>query len=159
MYSGRRYCVQRHIDNIHNGKANAVPFVEYLLGRRDGSYPPFTRPSFASQKQKTLKEKTEEEFGNVYARRAVESVLPPVGDGGYLIHMTEVENDVRNRQYRTGREELVMNFEILKRMISRPSVVATQGTTSKGTPHEHLYNEISENYQKVDRSPVRIRSI
>jgi hypothetical protein len=34
MASGRRESVQRHIINprIHNGKANAIPFVQYLAG-------------------------------------------------------------------------------------------------------------------------------
>ena len=71
MYSGRRYCVQRHIDNpnIHEGKANAIPFVEYLVGRKEGLYPPKGKPSFGSKKR-TIVDKTEDEIENLYARRA-----------------------------------------------------------------------------------------
>src|SRR6476659_5207639 len=79
MYSGRRYCVQRHIDNIHKGKANAIPFIEYLVGRREGLYPPNARPSFGSKKR-TIVEKTQDECVNMYIHRNVETFLPPVGD-------------------------------------------------------------------------------
>ena len=82
MYSGRRYCVQRHINNIHKGKANAIPFVEYLVGRREGLYPPNARPSYGPKKR-TIVEKTEDEFVNMYIHRAAESFLPPVGDDVY----------------------------------------------------------------------------
>lgn len=40
MASGRRESVQRHINNpkIHNGRAHAIPFVEYLAGLARGTY-------------------------------------------------------------------------------------------------------------------------
>ena len=61
MYSARRYCVQRHIDNIHKGKANAIPFVEiWLAEERDRILP---REAFlGSGKQRTVMEKTEDEL-------------------------------------------------------------------------------------------------
>jgi Fe-S oxidoreductase len=99
MCSGRRYCVQRHIDNnnIHKGKANAIPFVEYLVGRREGLYPPNARPSFGSKKR-TIVEKTEDEIENMYARRAAETALQftPVGDYAYLPIITEVANNTKS---------------------------------------------------------------
>ena len=46
MSSGRKFSVQRHIQNygIHNGEGKAIPFVEYAVGRRQGYYEP-ARPS------------------------------------------------------------------------------------------------------------------
>ncbi len=95
MYSGRRYCVQRHIDNIHKGKANAIPFVEYLVGRREGSYPPNARPSYGSRRERTLMEKTEDELVNMYIHRAAETFLPAVGDVAYRSLMKGVLNILR----------------------------------------------------------------
>lgn len=78
MYSGRRTCVQRHIDNIniHNGKASAIPFIEYLVGRREGLYPPGERSTFSSEKHRTLADKMQDELENTFARRVVETSLP-----------------------------------------------------------------------------------
>ena len=38
MYSSRRWSVERHILNLHDGISNVVPFVDYLVGRRSGFY-------------------------------------------------------------------------------------------------------------------------
>ena len=40
MSSGRRYSVERHIDNLHGGSGVAIPFEEYVMGRRNGIYVP-----------------------------------------------------------------------------------------------------------------------
>ena len=40
MWSSRRYSVQRHIDNVHDGISTAVSFMEYLVGRHNGVIPP-----------------------------------------------------------------------------------------------------------------------
>ena len=117
LYSGRRYCVQRHINNnnIHKGNANAIPFVEYLVGRREGSYLPAGRPPFGSQKQRILMEKTEDELENMFARRAAESFLPSVGDRAYLPVITQLLNDIKNRRYRSDWEEFFEILEFLQR--------------------------------------------
>ncbi len=121
MYSGRRYCVQRHINNnnLHKGNANAIPFVEYLVGRREGgSYLLAGRPPFGSQKQRTLMEKTEDELENMFARRAAESFLPSVGDRAYLPVITQLLHDIKNR---SDWEEFFEILEFLQRN-TKPNV-------------------------------------
>jgi hypothetical protein len=46
MYSSRRWSVERHILNLHDGISNVVPFVDYLVGRKSGFYLPKFRPTF-----------------------------------------------------------------------------------------------------------------
>jgi hypothetical protein len=46
MYSSRRWSVERHILNLHNGIGNVIPFVDYLVGRKSGFYLPKFRPTF-----------------------------------------------------------------------------------------------------------------
>lgn len=50
MSAGRKFSVQRHINNqnIHNGSGQVVSYLEYSLGIKEGKYrsqkiPPFTR--------------------------------------------------------------------------------------------------------------------
>ena len=129
MYSGRRYCVQRHIDNIHKGKANAIPFVEYLVGRREGLYPPNARPSYASRKERTLMEKAEDELVNMYVHRAAESFLPTVGDPVYGPLMKAAVNNIRAGQSRADRAELLERFTFFRNN-SKPDVATAQGMTS-----------------------------
>jgi hypothetical protein len=81
-----------HIDNIHKGKANVIPFIEYIVGRREGLYPLNARPSFGSKKR-TIVEKTQDECVNMYIHRAVETFLPPVGDVAYHSLMKRALND------------------------------------------------------------------
>lgn len=143
MYSGRRYCVQRHIDNIHKGKANAIPFVEYLVGRRQGLYPPKGRPSFGSKKR-TIVEKTQDEFINTCIRRAVETFLPPVGNDVYRFLIERALSD-KVRQYT---EETI---ESIVQTSSEPNVPAVHGTTSKcGTQDDPLHNDVNlRNYSEM----------
>jgi hypothetical protein len=49
MYSSRRWSVERHILNLHNGISNVVPFVDYLVGRKSGFYLPKFRPTFVKK--------------------------------------------------------------------------------------------------------------
>ena len=139
MYSGRRYCVQRHIDNpnIHKGKANAIPFVEYLVGRREGSYPPNARPSYGSRKESNLMEKTEDEFVNMYIHRAAESFLPAVGDPAYRPLIKDVVDNIKDRQSLVLLGELL---ELVKSFQNKsvPIVPAAHGTTSKGAPEYEI---------------------
>ena len=46
MSSGRRYSVERHIKTLHAGYGMAIPYEEYVLGRRSGMYIPKQRPRF-----------------------------------------------------------------------------------------------------------------
>jgi hypothetical protein len=140
MYSGRRYCVQRHIDNIHKGKANAIPFVEYLVGRREGLYPPNARPSYGSAKQRTVMEKTEDEVEKMFAQRTAESILPAARDRAYLPAMMEVLTRIKNRQHASDWGEFFQILEFLQ-INSKANVDTTQGSTGKEpTQHELLYN-------------------
>lgn len=139
MYSGRRYCVQRHIDNIHKGKANAIRFIEYLVGRRAGSYPPQRRPSYGSGKQSTIMEKTEDEVEKMFAQRTAESFLPPAGAAVYLPFMPEIINRFRNRQNASNWTEFFEMLEFLQKK-NKSNVEATQGGTSKGAAQDDILN-------------------
>jgi hypothetical protein len=48
MSSSRKSSVQRHINNpnIHNGLGQVVPYLEYLIGRKEGNYRPQEVPQF-----------------------------------------------------------------------------------------------------------------
>jgi hypothetical protein len=46
MSAGRRYSVERHIKTLHGGSGLAIPYEEYVLGRRSGNYIPKQRPTF-----------------------------------------------------------------------------------------------------------------
>ena len=46
MSSGRRYSVERHIKTLHGGSGIAIPYEEYVIGRRNGIYIPKQRPRF-----------------------------------------------------------------------------------------------------------------
>jgi hypothetical protein len=67
---------------MHVGYGKAIPFVEYLVGRRNGWYPPRPTPSF-TRPEKSLSDKMVEEAEKVFARRVAEGSLPPVGDPRY----------------------------------------------------------------------------
>jgi hypothetical protein len=46
MYSSRKSSVKRHIQNIHDGSANFVSFIDYLAGRKAGYYFPALPPTY-----------------------------------------------------------------------------------------------------------------
>ena len=83
MYSSRRSSVERHVKNLHNGQGIAIPFIEYLVGRRNGLYPPGQRPTYGASTKASLQEKMEEEAENVFVRRVAEESFPPSGDPSY----------------------------------------------------------------------------
>ena len=49
MYSSRNYNVKRHIQNFHNGSGAIVSFMDYLVGRISGFYPPSAPPTYAKK--------------------------------------------------------------------------------------------------------------
>src|SRR5919198_6765368 len=57
MYSSRKSSVKRHIQNIHNGNANFVSFVDYVAGRRAGFYLPALSPTYQKKNYETNKKK------------------------------------------------------------------------------------------------------
>lgn len=148
MYSGRRYCVQRHIDNIHKGKANAIPFVEYLVGRRDGLYPPNVRPSYGSRKQRTLLEKTEDELENMFARRAAESYLPALRDPAYRPLISAAIKSINARKSLTDWGEFLEILGLFRNN-SEQDVPATQGTIRNDATQDDLLDNV-DLLQKVD---------
>jgi hypothetical protein len=46
MWSTRRFSVKRHITNQQNGNALLVPYIDYLVGRQSGLYPPSVQPEY-----------------------------------------------------------------------------------------------------------------
>ena len=98
MYSGRRSSVERHVKNLHKGKGIAIPFIEYLVGRRNGLYSPGQQSTYGTSTKASLQERMEEEAENVFVRRVVETSLPPSGDPSY------------------GQTAKMLNFSILRRM-------------------------------------------
>ena len=74
MYSSRRWSVERHILNLHDGIGNVVPFVDYLVGRRSGFYLPKFRPTFVSKnatKTLTVTDTFKDELLKAFASKAV----------------------------------------------------------------------------------------
>lgn len=134
------------------GKADAIPFVEYLVGRRGGSYPPNARPSYGFRRERNLIEEAEDELVNLYVHRA--SYLPAVGDPAYRPLINEVLNTIKDRQsllLLKGLLKLVKFFQN-KSMANVPGI---RGTTSKGTtqdvlPHNDLaiYDKMLEDFFK-----------
>src|ERR671934_1069896 len=57
MYSARKSSVKRHIQNIHNGNANFVSYVDYLAGRKSGFYWPGLPPTYQKKNYETNKKK------------------------------------------------------------------------------------------------------
>jgi hypothetical protein len=78
MYSSRRWSVERHILNLHDGIGNVVPFVDYLLGRQSGFYLPKLRPTFVRKnatKMVTVMDTFKDEFLKGFASKVVNKAL------------------------------------------------------------------------------------
>jgi hypothetical protein len=78
MYSSRRWSVERHILNLHDGISNVVPFVDYLVGRKSGFYLPKFRPIFVKKnatKTVTVMDTFKDELLKGFASKAVNKAL------------------------------------------------------------------------------------
>jgi hypothetical protein len=78
MYSSRRWSVERHILNLHDGISNVVPFVDYLVGRQSGFYLPKFRPTFVKKnatKTVTAMDTFKDELLKGLASKAVNKAL------------------------------------------------------------------------------------
>ena len=53
MYSSRKYSVERHIQNLHNGNGQIVSFVDYIAGRQAGIYPHGLPPTYVKKNSVT----------------------------------------------------------------------------------------------------------
>ena len=78
MYSSRRWSVERHILNLHDGSGNVVPFVDYLIGRKSGFYLPKFRPTFVKKnvtKTVTVMDTLKDELLKGFASKVVNKAL------------------------------------------------------------------------------------
>jgi hypothetical protein len=78
MYSSRRWSVERHILNLHDGIGNVVPFVDYLVGRKSGFYLPKFRPTFVKKnatKTVTVMDTFKDELLKGFASKAINKAL------------------------------------------------------------------------------------
>jgi hypothetical protein len=78
MYSSRRWSVERHILNLHDGIGNVVPFVDYLAGRQSGFYLPKFRPAFVKKnatKTVTVMDTFKDELLKGFASKAINKAL------------------------------------------------------------------------------------
>jgi hypothetical protein len=64
MYSSRKRCVKRHIQNIHSGNANFVSFVDYIVGRKSGYYFPALPPTY-QRKNADTNDKKKIDYTNI----------------------------------------------------------------------------------------------
>jgi len=122
MISGRRYSVQRHINNdkIHAGSGSAVALSEYLVGRLGGQYAApvdpgvsnaiaFTRTLDSHSKEENdsdliSQQKLKEQVVRVVIERMVEANLPPAGDIFYKQFQGIIQNAIKEILRKTERE-------------------------------------------------------
>lgn len=62
MWSSRKFSVKRHITNQHRGNAFLVPYIDYLVGRQSGLYPPSTQAEYQYREKKSNFETFKEAF-------------------------------------------------------------------------------------------------
>jgi hypothetical protein len=82
MSSSRRFSIERHIGHIHKGKGIAIPFVEYLAGRRQGKYLPQKVPRSVDSYTRIL-EMVLTEADKDFARKLASRLNPPADDPIY----------------------------------------------------------------------------
>ena len=70
MWSTRKFSVKRHITNQHRGNAFLVPYIDYLVGRQSGLYPPSAQPEDQYKVNKRPWEIFRDEFWKEKARIA-----------------------------------------------------------------------------------------
>src|SRR5438874_2104853 len=95
MYSSRRWSVERHIFNLHNGNSEVVPFVDYLVGRQSGVYLPKFRPTFVRKnatKTVTVIDTFKDELLKGFASKAVNKVLYPSSSAPFQFNHQYLSN-------------------------------------------------------------------
>jgi hypothetical protein len=111
MYSSRRWSVERHILNLHDGISNVVPFVDYLVGRKSGFYLPKYRPTFVKKnatKTVTVMDTFKEELLKGFASKAVNKALSS----------SQMQNHQFN--FRTNGAPYLYPSQFLSHIIPRP---------------------------------------
>jgi hypothetical protein len=53
MWSGRKSSVKRYIAKVHAGKSIMISYIDYLVGRLSGTYPPGMPPQYVSKDKTT----------------------------------------------------------------------------------------------------------
>lgn len=81
MSSSRRFSVQRHIRTIHLGIGGIIPYIDYVIGRREGKYSPQGPPLIRSEGP--FIRKIMAEIENDMARKIANAVNKPMGDSVY----------------------------------------------------------------------------
>jgi hypothetical protein len=87
MWSSRKSSVKRHIQNIHRGDGNLVPFIDYLVGRKSGLYFPNPRPTYekgisTTNTTVTVLDTFKGEVWKAIATKAANKVLYPSSSTG-----------------------------------------------------------------------------
>jgi hypothetical protein len=77
MSAGRRYSVERHIKTLHAGLGAAIPFEEYVIGRRNCIFIPKQMPR-TSPTQKHL-HSIAEAIDEELAKKAVQIAISEMG--------------------------------------------------------------------------------
>lgn len=114
MYSSRRYSVQRHINTIHSGDGTPIPFVEYLVGRTSGKYPPGPARAFGATDTSQL-DKMRKELERIRNQRVIELCLPPAGDPSYAAQANVLRTYVSTR---ANSEYLKLFHELMTDLIN-----------------------------------------
>lgn len=70
MWSNRKFSVKRHIINKHDGDAFLVTYIDYIVGRETGLYPPSSPPLYQKKEKKSYFDVFNEEFWKERARIA-----------------------------------------------------------------------------------------
>ena len=70
MWSSRKFSVKRHLTNQHGGNAFLVPYIDYLVGRQSGLYPPSAYPEYQYKGKKSILDTFSDEFWKEKARIA-----------------------------------------------------------------------------------------
>ena len=70
MWSTRKFSVKRHLTNQHGGNAFLVPYIDYLVGRQSGLYPPSAYPEYQYKGKKSILDTFSDEFWKEKARIA-----------------------------------------------------------------------------------------
>ena len=75
MSAGRKFSVQRHINNqnIHNGSGQVVSYLEYSMGIKEGKYRPQKIPQF-TQSETPYLNKIEAEVENQIVREIAKRI-------------------------------------------------------------------------------------
>ena len=98
MSSGRKFSVKRHVQNLHLGNGGIIPFVDYVSGRRSGSYPSqrsyqmsenskklSVTKKVGSMDFKNLFDKVMVEIENDMARKIANAINKPADDPQYSV--------------------------------------------------------------------------